>query len=345
MPSRKRRSARRRSVDVTRSSTAPLQQTAAVEETGVASDYTPNGEPQAFEFACPLCGGNKGRANISTRTGEWVISCWTCSGSSYLFDLADALHVPGDGGYTLKEDPRKYLTPFITKGASRLSKPARLPSSDDIRAWHRMLRKDVDVMRYLELERGLSTAVIRRAGLGYDGRAITLPIHDVATRKLVNLRRRYWPNVPASGGKYQGLAGRTLDNGGVTVYPFLAPGSLILAGGEFDALVLQTNGLPGISVTSGAATRWRADWAWMVEGRRVAVMYDASPREEDQAISRAAELRREGAEDAWPVRLTETGLSDGEDVTDWFVKHGRSRADLLGLIRRERAASRTRRSR
>jgi hypothetical protein len=192
-------------------------------------------------------------------------------------------------------------------------------------------------MRYLELERGLTLEVIKRAQLGRDDRSITLPVYDAKTRKLVNERRRYWPTVPASGGKYQGLAGRTIENGGVTVYPFVMPGkAIILTAGEFDALVLLSHGLPGVSVTSGAATKWRQEWAWMVKGRRVAVLYDASPREQEQAISRAQELRQQGAEDAWAVRLTQAGLSDGEDVTDFIVKHGRTPADLLKLIKRER---------
>lgn len=142
--------------------------------------------------------------------------------------------------------------------------------------------------------------------------------------------------MPATGVKYRGLAGRTLENGGVTVYPALPDGPLILVAGEFDALVLLSHGLPGISVTTGAATRLRQEWAWMVKDRRVVVIYDADPREQEQAVSRAAELRRAGAEDAWPVRLSEAGLSGGEDVTDWFVKYGRSRDALLRLIKRER---------
>jgi len=335
MAQRKRRSARRQSVDDARSNIAGT--TTATERTEVANEYSGNSAHRAFDFECPLCDAVKGRANISTRTGEWVISCWSCSQGSYLFNLADAIGVPG-GGYTLKEDPLHYLAPYITRRVARAAEPAPLPSAEDIRAWCRMLRRDPDVMRYLLGERGLGKRVVERARLGYDGRAITIPIYDVRTRELVNMRRRYL--APVTGGKYQGLAGRTIENGGVTVYPTLPDGPLVLVAGEFDALALWTHGLPGISVTSGAATRWRQEWAWMVKGRRVAVIYDADPREQEQAVSRAAELRREGAH-AWPVRLTEAGLSDAEDVTDWFVKYGRTRTDLLRLINRERQAHRT----
>lgn len=335
MASRKRRRVRRRSIDAAHTSSTTAR-TPRKEKCQGATEYSGNDTRQAFDFACPLCDGVKGRANISTRSGEWVISCWSCSQGSYLFDLAEALRVPG-GGYTLKEDPRKYLAPYIRRRVKRAVEPDPLPSSDDIRAWCRMRRNDPDVMRYLLAERGLNKRVVERARLGYDGRAVTIPIFDVRARELVNLRRRYWPNPPVSGGKYRGLAGRT-----ATVYPWLSPGSLILVAGEFDALVLLSNGLPGISVTTGAATRWRQEWDWIAKGRRMVVIYDADPREQEQAISRAAELRRAGA-DAWPVRLTKAGLSNGEDVTDFFTKHGRSANDLLRLINSERNPRKVRR--
>lgn len=332
MGRRKKRRVRRQSIDARRTSPAP---TTTAERLEVTTEYSGSDTLQAFDFECPLCGGGKGRANISTRTGEWVISCWSCSQSSYLFELAEAILPVGQrDAYALKEDPRKYLAPYIRRNVRHAAIPDPLPSADDIRAWCQMRRNDPDAMRYLLAERGLNKRVVERARLGYDGRAVTIPIYDVRTRELVNLRRRYWPNPPASGGKYRGLAGRP-----ATVYPFLPDGPLILVAGEFDALVLLSHGLPGISVTTGAATRWRQEWNWIAKGRRMVVMYDADPREQEQARDRAAELRRAGA-DAWPVRLTEAGLRGGEDVTDFFTKRGGSKAALLSLINRERKIKR-----
>jgi hypothetical protein len=338
MSPRKRGSARRRSVG-DRHSQHNQRQLTTTEEGGQGKPSVPD-TSRRFEFECALCGNAKGRANISTRTGEWVISCWSCSESSYLFDLADALSIPG-GGYILKEDPRRWLALYITRSTSRRSEPESLPSDDEIEAWKRMLNEGDKVLGYLRRDRGLTPTIIKAARLGFDGRAITIPIYDVQTRELCNLRRRFWPRLPASGVKYQGLAGRTIDNGGVTLYPALPSGSLILCAGEFDALALWSQGLPGLTVTSGAATLWKEQWNWIAKGRRVAVMFDADPREEDQAISRAAELRRAGA-DAWPVLLTRAGLSPGEDITDFFVKHGSTSRDLLRLINSERQRFRRR---
>jgi hypothetical protein len=200
-------------------------------------------------------------------------------------------------------------------------------------------------MGYLIHKRGLTREIVRFFELGYDGSAFVIPVKDVQSRALVNVRLRYWPKVPASGGKYRGLPGRTLENGGVTLFPFLPPGPIILVAGEFDAMILWRHDLPGVTVTSGAATKWPDAWDWMVKDRRVAVMFDADPREEQQATSRAEQLRRAGAEDAWVVRLSTAGLGNGEDVTDWFVKYRRTKKDLIRLINGERGSRRRRTSR
>ncbi len=209
-----------------------------------------------------------------------MISCWSCSQRNYLFDLADALRVPG-GGYRLKEDPHRWLEPYVRRTASKPTKPESLPSAEDIRAWRRMLDNDPDVMRYLLAERGISRHVIERTHLGYDGDAITIPIYHVRTRAR-QPASTLLARCPTSGGEYEGLAGRTIENGGETVYPALPQGPLILVAGEFDALVLLSHNLPGVTLTSGAATRWRKSWAWMVKGRRVVVIYDADPREQNK---------------------------------------------------------------
>jgi hypothetical protein len=290
---------------------------------------------QAFDFECPLCDRIKGHANVSEQTGEWVISCWSCDPGSYLFELAATLGVRD--AYALKEDARAYLAPYITRDVSTPKEPSPLPSLDDIRAWCRMLRDEPEAMRYLLNERGLTREIIDKYALGYDGRAFTLPVLDVRTRELANLKRRYRGRMPVVNGvpvKYKHLTGR-----GATIYPgFPATGPLVLCEGEFDALVLRRYRLPSITITTGMATHWRAEWGDVGE-RLIAVLYDAGKRGQQQAANRVAELRRMGAE-AWAVRLSKTGMKDGEDVTDWFVAYGRTRSNLVRFMNHEYRCSR-----
>lgn len=150
--------------------------------------------------------------------------------------------------------------------------------------------------------------------------------------RLVMVRRRFWPDTPASSnGKPIKMVGPR--NTPAELYPEVPPGrTLIVCEGEFDALLLRQKGLP--AVTSTASTSWKPEWDVHTRDRRVAVLYDSGSL--DLAERRAAELVAAGAAHAWAVDL---GLGHGEDVTDWFITYGRSRAELCELVREAGSAA------
>jgi hypothetical protein len=317
------------------SSARPKHRTTTAEGAGKGKRNS-EAAPSTFQFECALCGKAKGQADISTVTGEWIVECWVCGSRRYIFALADELGIKG-GGYALKADAYQYLKPYTTGGLSswqRSDAPPPPPPSDyDIREWRRMLREDGAALPYLLEVRGLSREIIAKARIGYDGRAFTVPIKDVRTREMMAVKRRYWPNPHRSGAKYMMAKASK-----ATLYPGVLRESrslLICCEGELDALVLWRHRLPGVTITAGMTARWRSEWDWAVKDRPVAVIYDAGARAEQQAEVRVAELLRAGAK-AWVVPLSEAGLDDGQDVTDWFVTCERSRVDLLALINRER---------
>jgi len=189
-------------------------------------------------------------------------------------------------------------------------------------------------LEHLLTERGLSEEIIARYTLGWDGAAFTLPIYSVRKRQLVNLRRRSWPGPFPSGARYVGLAGRTKRNGGVQLYPDVPRrGGLLVCGGEMDALVARSHGLPSVSCTAGVATAWIRSWNRLIAGRNVVVAYDVG--EEAHAERRVTALRHAGA-NAWAVDLGSTGLAEKEDLTDWFVRHGRDAEGLRALAKTTR---------
>jgi hypothetical protein len=123
------------------------------------------------------------------------------------------------------------------------------------------------------------------------------------------------------------------------LYPLWAlavdPRLIIVCEGEFDALLLNQHGLAALTSTAG--TNWRPEWNHWLQGRRVAVLYDAGSIE--LARRRAAEFRSGGAREAWAVEWPRY-FAEGEDVGDWFVKYGGSAEELWELIRDERRRSR-----
>lgn len=282
-------------------------------------------------FPCPLCG--KRNADYRLSPGGNNIACWSCAaagldGGDYLRALA--VEVGANGGGALLEDPARYLAHLAAGPPTRRGRREEPPSRAAVAGWQSRLRSDRPAMRYLREERGLTGATISRHRLGYDGEAITMPV--LRRRRAVNLRRRFL--APDAKPKMRGLAGHR-----ARLYPFAPPDDAwLLCEGEFDAVVARQHGLP--AVTSTAGTHWASAWDGYLPGRRVAVVYDAGAGSLRAAAQRAAKLREAGAEDAWAVALGSAGLHDGEDLTDWFVHHNKTAADLKALIRHEREAPR-----
>ena len=70
-------------------------------------------------------------------------------------------------------------------------------------------------------------------------------------------------------------------------------------------------------------------WREYLADKNVAIVYDC-----DEAGLRGAEaVGRQLLGWGCKVRVIQLGLDKGEDITDWFVKYGRTSDDLLQLIR------------
>lgn len=294
-------------------------------------NVTGDGPAHKFLFECPACGA-AADAKPPQSGGKWSIGSFSVAcpaGGECLRGIAKAVGAPNGGA--LLADPRRYLGHLARERSPASGEPAPLPSHAALAGCLSRLLSESAPLRYLLKDRGLSLEIIRKHRLGWDGEAFTLPVADVRTGEIVNLRRRKWPDPWPNGSRYRGLRGR-----GSGLYPNVpSSGPLLLCAGEFDALVCRRHGLLAFTSTSGSGTRWRAEWNELVAGRSVAVVFDADPREEAQAASRAAQLREAGA-DAWVVRLSRAGLRPKEDLTDWFVTHGRSAKDLRAVVNRAR---------
>jgi hypothetical protein len=288
-----------------------------------------------FLFSCPLCDAKDDTQHgaIIRHADGWGITCWRCpGGGDYLRELAAAVGCDL-GGYVLLDDPLRYLGDLVTRSPRR-PQPVDLPTHAEIEGWHSRLLSSGPPLEYLLTSRGLSADVISRYKLGWDGAAFTLPVYSVRKRRLTNLRRRSWPDPFPNGARYVGLAGRTRKTGGIQLYPDVPHrGGLLLCGGELDALVARGHGIPGIACTAGVATHWPPTWNRLVRGRQVVVAFDVGEQEHAQ---RRVELLAEAGARAWSIDLGGAGLAAKEDVTDWFVRYGRTADDLRALAREAR---------
>ena len=292
----------------------------------------PKAPPTRFSFQC-RCGaaGTAVYGPVYRRGGAdgWLVSCWRCTAAGvrpgdYLRALAK--EVGASGGSVLLDDPLHHLGHLVTAVGTGERDPAPLPNEEQLRKWARQLFHE-DAWGWLRKARGLSPATIRKAHLGYDGRAVVIPIFG-PDGALVNVKRRYWPDPWFTRPKGDAVWKQTLTGRGAQLYPNVpAKGRIILCAGETDALLARQHGLPAVTTTCGATLPDALVPELMPGGRDIDVVYDVG--EEIAAEATAGKLRAVGA-NAVAVGL---GLpARGQDLTDFFLS-GRTARDLRALAR------------
>lgn len=101
---------------------------------------------------------------------------------------------------------------------------------------------------------------------------------------------------------------------------------LVVCEGEFDRLVLEGRGIAAVTSTAGAST-FRMEWADALRGvSQLFVCFDRDAAGE-QGAARVSRL----LPDARVVRLPDD-VGDGGDVTDFFIRLGRSTEDFDMLL-------------
>lgn len=195
------------------------------------------------------------------------------------------------------------------------------PFRDLASRYHREL--PARIRTYLNA-RGIFDELIDYYGLGFDGRRITIPIYDregvVAFFKLAKDPEDTsdGPKMMASEGSHTELYGweRVLAK----------PDQIVICEGEFDRLVLEAQRIPAATSTGGAGV-FRREWA--KEFERIPEVYVCFDRDE---AGRAGALRVVGLiPHAKLVELPEE-VGAGGDVTDFFVRLGKSKDDFLHLL-------------
>jgi hypothetical protein len=269
---------------------------------------------------CRVCGAGYGHATVTiTDYGRTLLNCYRCGAGfdSYVDELAGELGITVGA---LLSDPLTHLAPWLDDGAraTRRKAPAPLPDHRALRRACAALWADAGRLAYLTQDRGLHRSTVRRYRIGFDG-CYTFPVFRHArTVNIVDHRPWSHPRYVAARGHPAAL------------YPNLPAGqAIVLVAGMMDALTGRQHDVPAVTTTCG--TSLPEHLVARFNGRRVAVVFDAG--EEDAAERAVHKLRAAGAASAWVVPLP---LATGGDVNDWLVTHGRSRDELLVLIREAR---------
>lgn len=201
-----------------------------------------------------------------------------------------------------------------------------LPTQKQLRLWHKQLMGRPAIKRRMNEDRGLRDETLKKFLIGWDGQRYTIPIFG-EDGELVNVRR-YKPNARDHAYKMisyaKGGGSARLDGFDI----LKANQRVLLAEGELDRRIAVQEGLPGVGHTGGAQT-FKMEWAKHFTGKDVYVAYDDDVKG-DQGADKVARVLKETANTVWRVKL-DTGINGG-DITDFFVKLGRSADDMLRLM-------------
>ena len=190
------------------------------------------------------------------------------------------------------------------------------------REYHRNL--PAHVRDYLQQVRGITPEIVDLHLLGWNGSRVTIPILDRAGQfsffKLAKAPNDQTdsPKMLVTPGAHAELYGwdRVLAN----------PEQIILCEGEFDRLALESRGFAAVTSTGGALT-FRLTWAEAFrEIPQVYICFDNDSPGQAGAERVARLIPR-----ARLVRLPDE-VGDGGDVTDFFVRLGRSREEFVRLL-------------
>ncbi len=172
--------------------------------------------------------------------------------------------------------------------------------------------------------RGIPDTLIHKHLLGWNGQRITIPIPD-RTGKFTFFKLAKDPEDHSDSPKMLSTRGAHAELYGWERV-LTKPGQIVICEGEFDRLVLEGQGFAAVTSTAGAAT-FRSEWAETFrEIPKVFICFD-----NDVAGRIGAERVARLIPHARVVRLPEE-VGEGGDVTDFFVRLGKTREDFRGLL-------------
>lgn len=130
-----------------------------------------------------------------------------------------------------------------------------------------------DILNWLRNDRGLSDKVIRCFRLGWDGKALTIPIYDKENQPLF-FKFRKGPQDKSDLSKYWYSSDSSAELFG---WEHIADpkSALIICEGELDRLILETHDLPAITLTSGVNI-FKDDWIEIIRSlpSEIFICYD-----------------------------------------------------------------------
>lgn len=266
------------------------------------------------------------RLYFSVETGKY--QCKRCGAEGNIFTLAKHL------GDEMKDVALETSASPAQKQTSKKKPETVVLSPEYIETLHSALP---DRIRSYLNERGIKDNIIDQQKLGwgefYGRNWIVIPVTDIEEKYSI-LRLRQDPEDTSNKTKMMVYPpkGTQLEIYGWEMLKGYTP-LVVLCEGEFDRLVLLSNGIPAVTGTGGAGG-FKNEWAQhFTKAEQIYVCYDkdeAGKTGSDKALQKILEVDHENV---FCIDLPEMG--DGKkDVTDFFVSYKGNVDTFIALARR-----------
>lgn len=224
---------------------------------------------------CPIHDDKDPSANVNLDSGVW--HCFSCNKGGPIDMLYMMLTSRQEEGW---------VPPWVS--GVRTDAPANgdaaepLPTEEEIEEWHQDLLADEAAMDYLRFTRGLRPDEIRKRSIvmrpdRQSGVRYGFPVYDEGSN-LVNVRW-YAQRNPVRDIKKRVWSVR--GHGKARLYPIDVllgkVDQVCIVEGEFDALLLNSWGIPTVTSTGGggpSSKRWRPEWNELFEDKAVFIIPD-----------------------------------------------------------------------
>lgn len=194
-------------------------------------------------------------------------------------------------------------------------------------AWDRAcsaLHTHMEYMTYLTEQRGLTKDTILEYRLAFTGDGIAYPVF---VNGYLCDKRTYRPGMHPKMASERGAE--------PLLFPFDAwqatkEDYTLLCAGENDCLLARQHGFNAVTVTAGEG-RFPRIFAGLFKHKTVYISYDCDKAGKEGAMRVAFCLHEAGAH----VRLVDLGLpgtKDSKDITDFFLKEGKTSEDLYHIM-------------
>lgn len=291
--------------------------------------FIPESGDRELRIVCPYCHNEKQKCYVNASSGNWY--CFHCGYGGLFKNLAEKLKLDTRGvSLELHEDKTEWdiVSPI---------------DPEDVDEHHQRLLKaletDQGIQEYIFTKRGYNMDTVKKFKLGWGkGANIIIPITD-SNGVCYNFKLKSDPTrpVPAKGMySIEGRGKKRLFNEKVlTAKTKKDTERVIICEGEWDCMLLDQMGYPAVTSTGGVQS---FDESWIPAFNKFTKVYLCFDNDRNnagqQGIKKTAEMFHSKGIRVFIVNLPSPLVTEDKvDVTDFFTKRKKTKADFTELLK------------